>query len=178
MQQREGEYRIVENNIYINPSQGIGYDVVHENNHDQFLRNIVVINAGYVDIPDHEGKPQYKRANVSREGHWIYRMRFPPLRGKWVDEIDYNLLFNYEGGFPPVNFVPRKGEKPRQGESLQEWQELGFDHHSVWTDPLFVDPDSGDFRVRADSPALELGFYNFDMDKFGLLPDFPDTWQD
>ena len=39
--------------------------------------------------------------------------------------------------------------------------------------PLFIAPEDGDYRVSPGSPALELGFENFDMDKFGLLPDFP-----
>jgi membrane-associated protease RseP (regulator of RpoE activity) len=34
---------------------------------------------------------------------------------------------------------------------------------------LFIDPDSGDYRVREDSPALKLGFQNFPMDRFGVV---------
>ena len=105
-------------------------------------------------------------------------MRYPLLKGKWVDEIDYNVIFNYKGGFPPVHFVPRKGEKPKEGETWEAWQALGFDHHSVWADPLFLDPVNGDFRVKPGSPALKLGFCNFDTKNFGLLPDFPETWQE
>jgi len=33
-------------------------------------------------------------------------------------------------------------------------------------------PKNGDYRVRAESPALKLGFKNLEMDKFGLLTDF------
>jgi hypothetical protein len=177
-QNREGEYRILENNILINPSQGVGYDVVNEENHDQFLRNIVVINADFVEVPDLEGDTSYKGANVSGEGSWMYRMRYPPHEGKWVNEIDYNLLYNYRGGFPAVNFVPRANQSPDQAATREEWQALGFDHHSVFGDPLFVDPNKQNFRVRPDSPAIELGFYNFDIAGVGLLPSFPDTWQE
>jgi len=59
---------------------------------------------------------------------------------------------------------------------LQEWQRLGFDRHSVLADPMFVDPVNGDYRVKPESPAIKLGFKNFDMDNFGLLPDFPKKW--
>jgi len=176
-QNREGEYRILENNILINPSMGVGYDVLNENNHDQFLRNIVVINADYIKVPDHEGDTSYKQANVSGESRYIYRVRYPPLNGKWVDEIDYNLLYNYADGFPAINYVPRKGQNPKEGETWEEWQALGYDRHSKFDDPLFIDPANGDFRVRPESPALKLGFYNFTMEHFGLLPEFPDTWE-
>ena len=35
-------------------------------------------------------------------------------------------------------------------------------------DPLFIDAAKGDFRVRDDSPALQLGFVNFPIDQFGV----------
>lgn len=36
-------------------------------------------------------------------------------------------------------------------------------------DPLFVDPTSGDYRLRADSPAAKLGFEPIRFDKMGLF---------
>jgi len=35
-------------------------------------------------------------------------------------------------------------------------------------DARFVDPATGDYRVKTGSPALELGFVNFTMDRFGV----------
>ena len=43
---------------------------------------------------------------------------------------------------------------------------------------MFVDPEHGDYRVKPESPALRLGFRNFDMDHFGLTADFPEQWRD
>lgn len=39
---------------------------------------------------------------------------------------------------------------------------------SLQGDPGFIDPASGDFRVRDGSPALKTGFENFPMDRFGV----------
>lgn len=39
---------------------------------------------------------------------------------------------------------------------------------SVEADPLFADPRSGDFALRADSPALAIGFKPFDWRKAGV----------
>jgi len=38
-------------------------------------------------------------------------------------------------------------------------------------DPLFVDPDAGDYRLRADSPATALGFEPLPIHKMGLQGD-------
>jgi len=44
----------------------------------------------------------------------------------------------------------------------------GWDQNSILADPLFVDPASGDYRVKEGSPAFKLGFENFSMDQFGV----------
>ncbi|WP_146508216.1 right-handed parallel beta-helix repeat-containing protein [Thalassoglobus neptunius] len=44
----------------------------------------------------------------------------------------------------------------------------GVDIHSLAEDPLFVDPENGDFRLAPDSPALRLGFEQTDWSKVGL----------
>ncbi|EMI57468.1 hypothetical protein RSSM_01078 [Rhodopirellula sallentina SM41] len=43
-----------------------------------------------------------------------------------------------------------------------------MDQNSLATDPLFVDPENGDFRFRPDSPAWELGIVPMDVSKIGL----------
>ncbi|EMI19638.1 putative secreted protein [Rhodopirellula maiorica SM1] len=54
-------------------------------------------------------------------------------------------------------------------QMLAKQQQDGVDAHSRAVDPLFVDPANGDFRLRPDSPALELGFVQFDKSKVGLV---------
>jgi hypothetical protein len=48
------------------------------------------------------------------------------------------------------------------GTEWSSWQR-GHDAEGVMADPLFVDPQHGDFRLRPDSPALALGFVPFDV---------------
>ncbi|MBI3854538.1 MAG: right-handed parallel beta-helix repeat-containing protein [Planctomycetes bacterium] len=52
----------------------------------------------------------------------------------------------------------------------EKWKEQGIDKDSVIADPLFVDPDKGDFSLKADSPALKLGFQPIDVSKVGPRP--------
>jgi hypothetical protein len=52
--------------------------------------------------------------------------------------------------------------------SLQQWREKGYDANSIIADPLFVDADNFDFRLKPDSPALKIGFKPFDYSKTGV----------
>jgi len=73
-------------------------------------------------------------------------------------DSDWNVFFN-PGQSP---------EQVRIGKiSFLEWQKRGKDRHSLYTDPLFVDPDHYDFRLRKDSPAFALGFEEFDLRTVG-----------
>ena len=42
------------------------------------------------------------------------------------------------------------------------------DKSSVLAEPMYVDPQNGDFRVKEGSLALKLGFKDFPMDQFGV----------
>ncbi|MBN1443213.1 MAG: right-handed parallel beta-helix repeat-containing protein [Planctomycetes bacterium] len=68
---------------------------------------------------------------------------------KWGETVDFNL------------FTTSEDDRARFAKN-------GCDEHSIVGDPMFVDPESGDFRVRDGSPALAIGFQNFPMDRFGV----------
>ena len=52
--------------------------------------------------------------------------------------------------------------------TLVKQQNDGVDVHSKAVDPLFVDPENGDFRFRPDSPAIQMGIVPIDVSKIGL----------
>ncbi|MGI6401263.1 MAG: right-handed parallel beta-helix repeat-containing protein [Thermoguttaceae bacterium] len=61
------------------------------------------------------------------------------------------------------------GEALFSGKSHDEWsKETGKDVDGQVADPLFVDPDSNDFRIKPGSPALEMGFVPFDYSQAGV----------
>jgi len=69
--------------------------------------------------------------------------------------------------------------KPEEGrQTLAENQRDGVDAHSLAADPLFVDVENGDLRLRPDSPAFKLGFKPIDITKIGLTNDFPQKFID
>ena len=55
------------------------------------------------------------------------------------------------------------------GRTFAQWQAAGFDTHSIMADPLFVDAEAGDFRLKPESPALQMGFEPIDTSGIGLF---------
>jgi hypothetical protein len=88
--------------------------------------------------------------------------RFIRANPTYARTIDHNLFWN--GGRPIEIEIEWETRIP-----LDQWRKQGFDTHSVVADPLFTDPERGDYSVRPGSPALALGFRNFPMDRFGVL---------
>jgi len=125
LKNREGFYRVVENNIIINS--------FHPHCWYKHSEDIV-------------------RRNIMFTDHYLPAGGMPAT--PWGKEVDYNLV-HAEG----VN-------DPQPAAKLAEQSRR--DEHSLVADAMFVDPASGDFRVKEGSPALKLGFVNFPMDQFGV----------
>jgi hypothetical protein len=85
----------------------------------------------------------------------------PLFDGQWRDDkakLDYNLYWRKRPG--TLNTLA--------GMSFATWQqETGHDRHSLVADPNFVDAAAGDFNLRADSPATQVGFVPFDYQRAG-----------
>jgi len=96
------------------------------------------------------------------------------VRTSWLELIDHNCFCNDLGRF--MARVLERESKVRREIGLEEWQAMGFDRNSVFGDPLFIDPANDDYRVKPESPALKVGFKNFEMGNWGLTADFPRCW--
>jgi hypothetical protein len=165
---REGAYREVHNNIWYKSRVAPCFHVGNNYNHDRYYNNITVMDSSDVQWP--AGSPWWPQMFLS--------VIAPPAIGPWFDEVDHNVFYAENGEFQVVvDRLRSEGGKrsPRRYE-LTEWQTLGWDKNSLFADPLFIDPANHDFRVRPDSPALKLGFTNFEMGKWGLTEEFPEKW--
>ena len=77
---------------------------------------------------------------------------------------DLNLVWDLSG---PVRWSgPYHGGS---GDTLsrKELAALGYDLHSIVADPLFVDPQAGNFALKPDSPAWSVGFQPIDTSDVG-----------
>jgi hypothetical protein len=89
-------------------------------------------------------KPTMDKLNV--------RFTFVPgPAGFWVDDVSL-----------------REAEMTDEWEA---WQARGMDRHSIVADPLFVDAEKDDYRIRPESPAFKLGFKAIPVDKIGPYQD-------
>jgi hypothetical protein len=75
------------------------------------------------------------------------------------------------GGVWNVYFDARANAQPTAtrfaNATLEQWHARAHDAHSLIADPLFVAPKQYDFRLRPDSPALQLGFEPIDLSHVG-----------
>lgn len=88
------------------------------------------------------------------------------------DTIEHNIVMTW---YRPIR-VPRWGDKVDNNllpdsAALARSHALSLDKNSLAGEPQFIDPANDGFRVSADSPALEVGFKNFPMDRFGVRRD-------
>ncbi|MHB8993654.1 MAG: right-handed parallel beta-helix repeat-containing protein [Armatimonadota bacterium] len=121
-------------------------------------------------------------ANEVVEGN-IFSWRNPRARnfacGKFTTDVmrmDRNL-YN-----PPAGVEPKFG---RTNVTFAEWQALGFDQQGALGDPKFVDAAHDDYGLKADSPALAMGFKPLSLSRAGLVgkrctckikPLWPEFW--
>jgi hypothetical protein len=122
-----------------------------------FHRNIVVGDGmpAFVGYPDHRD-----------------------IRNFGIDS-DLNLFWDLAplaGASRAANAARETGADGRVGFDIierldDEWTRLGHDRHSVTADPLFEDLAARDLRVRAGSPAEELGIRVPDVRGAGPRPD-------
>jgi len=94
----------------------------------------------------------------------IFRIAGKPDR-ETFKRADNNVYCNPDGQY---SFGRIKG-----WNTLENWQRRGLDANTKCADPLFVDRENHDYRLKPDSPALVLGFQQIDVSEIGLKKDFP-----
>ena len=109
--------------------------------------NVIVNNSLHAHVWFNDSHDVF-RSNIVCAPYKPIRMR------EWTQQIDFNLLHDPSRQTP----IPAK---PLQILS-------GHDEHSFEGNARFIDSAAGNYNVRPDSPALHIGFANFDMHQFGV----------
>lgn len=147
------------------------------------MENNLVYNTKTGGFHQHYGKENIVRNNIlafsqqgqvqrSREekhisftfaGNIVYFNRGSLLSSRWGNNnwrMDRNVYWNPDE--PEIEFA---------GQSFDKWRARGHDKNSIIANPLFVDAEKFDFRLKPGSPAIKLGFKPFDTTKAGLYGD-------
>jgi len=93
----------------------------------------------------------------------------PPGNGKKTEDRRGRALARAKDSDSDYNIYYSTTDPSLGKTMLEKQQDDGVDIHSLAVDPMFVDPEHGDFRFKPDSPAMELGFVPFDVSKVGLI---------
>jgi hypothetical protein len=138
-----GHEHIVRNNIFaLSANQALW--PYSEKRRCTFHRNIVYLTQGQLLIPYGESSLNQRLAARESPGDW-----------------DENLYW-HTAGPDALRFYRR---------TFAEWQAIGLDRHSRIADPQFVNAARHDFQLKPGSPALDLGFREFDINQAGLYGD-------
>ena len=126
----------------------------------------------------------YGRENMVRNNIWALNRENQLMRTRAEPHVsftfEHNIVYFDQGRLLGSNwsgdkyvmkgniyFDTRSHEIQFAGQSFDEWKAAGHDADSIVADPLFVNASNFDFRLRADSPALNLGFQQIDMTAVG-----------
>lgn len=167
---------LVKNNIvdglYTSKSGGKNYaPIMVKGSYNEVINNFLINNRDaamgavqhYPD--DYTEKSKVSLKNIFfNSGKNIYH--FTNWRGNELAASDNNVYYNDSGiytmeGAPVTKF--------------DEWKNIlsgKFDNHSVTENPMFVDVDNTDYRLKYNSPAFALGIENIDISKIGLQKEY------
>jgi len=149
---------VMENNLVYNTKTG-GF-------HQHYGKENIIRNNIFAFSEQHQLQASRIEQHLSFtfENNIVYWKTGPLLAGPW-DKVQINMDKNcyWDATGREITFV---------GKTLADWQkEKGHDANSIIADPLFVDANNLDFRLKPDSPALKLGFKPFDYSKAGVHGD-------
>jgi len=164
----------------IYPDEGSSNIVIEDN---------IVYNCKSAGFHQHYGRDNIVRNNIFalNQEHELMRTRAEAFNAFTMDN---NIVYFDQGTLLGSNWADGKftmrhnfyhdargGEIRFAGRSFEEWQAAGQDQGSMIVDPLFVDAENFDFRLRPDSPALKGGFQPIDMSTVGpRVPSGADSW--
>jgi parallel beta-helix repeat protein len=150
-----------------------------EGTSEMLIENNVVYNCKSAGFHQH-----YGRENIVRNNVFAFNREFQLMRSRVEPHVSFtferNIVIFDQGRLLGSNWT---GDKYRMrgniywdqrgsdirfaGKSLADWKKSGQDETSVIADPGFVNAANFDFRLRADSTALKMGFQPIDISTVG-----------
>lgn len=151
MQLHSGRHNLIENNVFADCPIGIhDCDHVPQRPGNEALRGF------------RRGQRIVRNIFVSADPAFVLYSFHEWSDALW-QEADHNIVFS-----PTHREVLIRGVGEKQTIGLDEWKRIGFDLHTLVADPLFVNPERDDYRLKPGSPALRLGFAPIDTTRIGV----------
>jgi hypothetical protein len=169
-------------NVYNNLTIGVGLKLWHTR-HNRYVNNVIV-SGGVTEFHDTWPFSNHYYAHNITFDTCVYSfccfanmtpVAIPDSVKVRVKMVDSNCIWSLGKTPKMVQWTQRNTVV----STWADWLAAGLDAHSALSDPLFTDTAKvfrtdyqprGDYSVRAGSPALALGFKNFPMDSFGVMP--------
>jgi len=150
---------ILEENVCYNTNgeifhQHYGRENIVRNNIFLFGEDAIVV---YSRVEPHLGFT-FERNILVSNGAPIFLRNYAEGERRIISDL--NLFWDVTG----QTFLNDNGQEKL---SLQEWQSLGHDRHSLIADPQLRDVEKRDFTLDENSPAFALGFKPIDMADVG-----------
>jgi len=152
---------LIEKNVAYNNSNGSFHQHYGQNNY--VYNNKLAYSASGVVLRsrDETHKSYDFRRNI------VYGYNNIMITGNWgagaATDLDYNCYWNKND--------PTGNNLTFAGNTFNAWKGYAHDTHSIVLDPLFADPDNGDFTVLSGQPAAQIGFEEFSVETAGLYGD-------
>jgi hypothetical protein len=144
------------------------------NRYNTYLNNVLVNGA---DVQMHgvwHGSQDYVAHNIftASQTYYIGFFNHVPATSQ-ADSVHLNTRMIDSNCVQNTNVNTESG-----GVTWAQWTQRSLDVHSATGDPQFTDVNKtwpnytpkGDYTVKSSSPALTVGFKNFPMDSFGVMP--------
>jgi len=139
-------------------------EIAFHNEGNVILRNVMARNRGYqlalwYDNPFFGWHPAEKEKFKEESAYekWVSenpQLVYDPLKVGML--IDYNLYFAQGNKKLFLYGVPWRPKSEEIG-NIELWHnKTGFDSHSIFADPKFVNPEANDLHFQQDSPANSL----------------------
>lgn len=183
---------LIENNVVYDTKYALytlhyGRDIVIRNNIFAESRNIQIERAlreNHVSFAFYNNIVFWRQGRLFKgtwndnrpfDFHWCGNPSRKDRQNTQTILCDWNLYFNptlAEGdvvfGDTAAFFEAGQWKNENHECKLPAWREkYGKDRHSLYADPLFVDAEKRDFRLKPDSPAYRLGFRPVDFSAVG-----------
>jgi len=160
---------IAENVIYKCTSQGIMLKLNNSAKNNFVVDIIAPPRGNYLAVREGPLTGSIKR-NIfySSSDTCTFIDELPPGNGRVTEDRRGRKLARVKDADCDYNIYFCKADRGKGEALLEKNRKDGIDASSRAVDPLFVDPENGDFRFKPNSPALKMGIVPIDLSKIGL----------